>query len=184
MVNRQPQNYVYQNNPDPRYCKKCRYCRQLIDKKASICPFCGKSQPLIPPLACFAILAAIFGMFLFFYEPADNSNVNVVQENAEYSETVATEKATTSKDAALESAKIEIICLSYSYSGLIEQLELNGYTHEDSVYAADNCGANWNEEALETAKIYGFSNQQDTIDVLKKSGFTDEQINYAVSKLQ
>ena len=45
MAHRQPQNYVYKDNPDPKYCKKCRYCKQLIDKKATVCPFCKRNQP-------------------------------------------------------------------------------------------------------------------------------------------
>lgn len=74
MANRQAQNYVYRDNPDPKYCKKCRYCRQLIDKKATICPFCHKSQPLIPPLVCIVILIVIIGLIMHFYEPTDTTN--------------------------------------------------------------------------------------------------------------
>lgn len=74
MAKRQAQNYVYAENPDPKYCKKCRYCKQIIDKKATICPFCKKSQPLIPPLACIIILAVIIGLIIHFYEPTDSTD--------------------------------------------------------------------------------------------------------------
>lgn len=40
------QNYVYQNNPDKKFTKKCKYCKQVIDKKASICPYCNRQQPI------------------------------------------------------------------------------------------------------------------------------------------
>ena len=40
------QNYVYQNVPDKKFTKKCKYCKQVIDKKASICPYCKRQQPI------------------------------------------------------------------------------------------------------------------------------------------
>ncbi|MEI3434120.1 MAG: Ltp family lipoprotein [Clostridia bacterium] len=42
----------------------------------------------------------------------------------------------------------------FSYQGLIDQLEFENFSHSDSVYAVDNCGANWNEQALKKAKSY------------------------------
>lgn len=176
MANRQAQNFVYQDNPDPRYCKKCRYCRQLIDKKASICPFCRKSQPLIPPLACFAILAAIFGMFLFFYEPAESNE-------GKQSTSMSTEQM-----PASEYAEMHLKIYPYSYLGLISQLEEGGgYSHEESVNAADNCNADWNENAVKAAQgfaEFSATNVEDLKTLLKEDQFTDEQIEYAISKLK
>lgn len=40
-----PQNYVYSERP-AKYAKKCKYCKQVIDKKASICPYCKRQQPV------------------------------------------------------------------------------------------------------------------------------------------
>ena len=40
----------------------------------------------------------------------------------------------------------------YSRSSMINHIELNGFTHEESVYAADNCDANWNRNALLKAR--------------------------------
>lgn len=76
MAHRQSQNYVYKDNPDPKYCKKCRYCKQLIDKKATVCPFCKRNQPLIPPLVCILILLMIGGLFVYFYEPNAKSDTS------------------------------------------------------------------------------------------------------------
>ena len=42
----------------------------------------------------------------------------------------------------------------FSYSGLVDQLRFEGYTHEEAVYAADNCGADWNKQAALKAKEY------------------------------
>ena len=62
---------------------------------------------------------------------------------------------------ALTSAKNYISVMDFSYEGLIQQLEFEQYSHEDAVYGADNCGADWDNEALGSAKSYiamaGFS---------------------------
>ena len=46
--------------------------------------------------------------------------------------------------------------ISFSRVQLIENLEKLGNIHEDAVYAADNCGADWNEQAVKTAENYLF----------------------------
>lgn len=55
---------------------------------------------------------------------------------------------------ALKRAKEYLNYSSFSYDGLVEQLEFEGYTHSEAVYAADNCGANWNSQASDKAKEY------------------------------
>ena len=44
--------------------------------------------------------------------------------------------------------------MAFSYSGLIDQLEYEGYSSEEAEYAAKNCGADWNEQAVLSAKQY------------------------------
>jgi len=82
---------------------------------------------------------------------------------------------------ALSSAKSYLDYSAFSYKGLIEQLEYEGYSYEDAVYAADNCGANWNEQALKSAKSYldysAFS-RDGLIEQLEYDGFTNEQAVY------
>ena len=60
------QNYVYSQAP-AKYTKKCKYCRQLIDKKARICPYCHKTIAD----GCSGILLAVFTficiLFIFFF---------------------------------------------------------------------------------------------------------------------
>lgn len=55
---------------------------------------------------------------------------------------------------ALESAKSYIEFSNFSYAELVQQLEYEGYTHDEAVYGANNCGANWFDEALQSAKSY------------------------------
>ena len=75
--------------------------------------------------------------------------------------------------------------MAFSYSGLISQLEFEGYTTEEATYAADNCGADWKEQAAKKAKNYldtmSFS-RQGLIDQLEFEGFTSEQAVYGVTQ--
>ena len=63
-------------------------------------------------------------------------------------------------------------------------LEYEKYSYEDAVFAADNCGADWNEQALKKAQSYldymAFS-KQGLIDQLEYEKFTTEQATYAVN---
>lgn len=92
--------------------------------------------------------------------------------------------ATTEQLNALASAESYIDLMGFSYSGLIDQLEFEGYSTEAATYAADNCGADWNEEAAESAQSYmdvmSFS-RQGLIDQLIFEGFTQEQAEYGAS---
>ncbi len=85
---------------------------------------------------------------------------------------------------ALEQAKRYLSISAFSYSGLIDQLKYEGYTAEEATYGADNCGADWNEQAARQAKSYmklmSFS-RQGLIDQLKYEGFTQAQAEYGAS---
>ena len=59
---------------------------------------------------------------------------------------------TVSQKNALKKAKSYIDFQAFSHDGLVEQLEFEGFSHEDAVYGADNCGADWNEQAVKKAK--------------------------------
>ena len=75
--------------------------------------------------------------------------------------------------------------MAFSYDGLIDQLEYEGYTHEEAVYAADNCGADWMEQAAKKGADYldimPFS-RQGLIDQLEYDGFTAEQAKYGATQ--
>lgn len=88
---------------------------------------------------------------------------------------------TMGKQNALKSAMQYLNYSPFSHDGLVEQLGYEGYTSEEAVYAADNCGADWNEQALKSANSYlsysAFS-RQGLIDQLMYEGFTNEQATY------
>lgn len=104
-----------------------------------------------------------------YYNPGDGGDV---QEPA---------AATIGEENALKSAKSYLEFSAFSYEGLIEQLEYEKYSHEEAVYAADNCGADWNEQAVAAAKSYlefsAFS-RDGLIEQLEYEGFTTEQAVY------
>ena len=55
---------------------------------------------------------------------------------------------------ALLSAQQYLLVIPMSYNKLIEQLEFDGYTTDEAIYAADNCNADWYEQAVKSGKNY------------------------------
>ncbi|MCI9366836.1 MAG: hypothetical protein HFF19_00935 [Oscillospiraceae bacterium] len=97
---------------------------------------------------------------------------------------VPTPSTTMGQRNALAKAKDYLSIMAFSYSGLIDQLEYEGYTTEEATYGADNCGADWNEQAAKKAQDYidlmAFS-KQGLIDQLKYEGFTQAQAEYGAA---
>ncbi len=108
-------------------------------------------------------------------------------ENATVTESVNTtsEEATAGQKNALRSAEQYLNFTAFSYKGLIEQLEYEQYLHEDAVYAADHCGADWNEQAAKAAANYleytSFS-RDGLIEQLEYEGYTHEQAVYGAEQ--
>ena len=95
------------------------------------------------------------------------------------------EEITAGQRNALEAARSYLRYAAFSYQGLIEQLEYEGYTKEEAKYGADHCGADWKEQAVKCAKSYlSFStfSRQELIRQLEFEGFTHEQAVYGVEK--
>lgn len=94
-----------------------------------------------------------------------------------------TSPATTGERNALKRAKEYLDYTAFSYSGLIEQLEFEGYSHKEAQYGADHCGANWKEQAAKKAQQYlDFSafSRQALIEQLEFEGFTHSEAVYGV----
>lgn len=95
------------------------------------------------------------------------------------------ENMTTGQKNALNSALSYLSFSAFSYQGLIEQLEYEKYSHEDAVFAADNCGADWNEQAAKSAKNYmdfSYFSKEGLIEQLEYEGFTYEQAVYGAEQ--
>ena len=92
--------------------------------------------------------------------------------------------ATGNEKAALNKAKsyIDRTTRGYSRSYLIEQLEASGFTASEAEFGADNCGADWNQEAAFQAGIYiRFDHSitlSEMIERLEYDGFTYNQAVY------
>ncbi len=91
------------------------------------------------------------------------------------------ESVSVSKMQAIKKAKSYIGVTAFSYKGLIEQLEYEGFSNEDATYGADNCGADWNTQAIKKAKSYlSFSafSYKGLIEQLEYEKFTSAQAKY------
>ena len=76
---------------------------------------------------------------------------------------------------------------NFSFFGLVEQLKYDNYSKDASVYAAINCGANWNEQAASQARRYtdnGAFSKKELIDQLIFDGFTKEQAEYGANAIE
>lgn len=94
--------------------------------------------------------------------------------------------ATVSQQNARSKALQYLDYTAFSYTGLIEQLEYEGFSTEDATYGADNCGADWNKQAAKKAQDYldytSFS-RDGLIDQLVYEGFTYDQAVYGVDSV-
>lgn len=87
----------------------------------------------------------------------------------------------TEQKNAMATAKSYLNYSAFSHLSLVDQLEYEKYPSDIAVWAADNCNADWNQEALEAAISYvdysGFS-YNGLLDQLQHEGFTEEQAKY------
>mgnify|MGYP000965357217 CR=1 FL=1 len=90
---------------------------------------------------------------------------------------------TTGEKNALRSANDYLRFMPFSYNGLIQQLEYEGYTQREAKYAADSCGADWKEQAAIKAESYleimAFS-REGLMEQLLYEEFTEEEAKYGV----
>ena len=107
-------------------------------------------------------------------------------DNSQVASTKNASTITLSQENALCSALNYLDYMPFSYSGLIEQLKYEKYSDSDARYAADHCGANWNEQAAKKAQQYldymSFS-KEGLIEQLEYEGFTHSQALYGVSQV-
>lgn len=86
---------------------------------------------------------------------------------------------------ALKSAEDYISFMPFSHDGLVKQLKFEKYTEEEAQYGADNCGADWNEQAAKMAQSYldmSAYSRDGLIKQLEFEGFSREQAVYGVEK--
>lgn len=109
-------------------------------------------------------------------------------ETVDPAETEAPEPAgptlTLSQRQAIGQAESYLDYTAFSRSGLIGQLEYEGFSTEDATFAVDNIEVDWNAQAAASAQSYldysSFS-RSGLIDQLLYEGFTPEQAEYGVT---
>ncbi|MEC3953130.1 Ltp family lipoprotein [Nocardia sp. CDC153] len=96
----------------------------------------------------------------------------------------AKQDITSSQRNAIQSAQQYLDYSAFSRSGLIHQLEYEGFSTEDATFAVDSLNVDWNEQAAKCAKQYldytSFS-RSGLIDQLVYDGFTRAQAEYGVN---
>lgn len=176
--------------------RKCKECGEDISSDAKICPRCGKDQrnffqkhTLLTIFLIFIGICTIGNLNMSTNNNSSTFNSNYSTNSSNYSSNSNSNSNNTSniplgKLNAVGKAKEYLYVSAFSYKGLIKQLEFEGFSSEEATYGADNCGANWNDQAARKAKEYlgvmSFS-KSGLIQQLEFEGFTSEQAAYGVS---
>lgn len=94
-------------------------------------------------------------------------------------------KITAAMENAIGAGESYLDYTAFSRSGLIEQLEYEGYKTEDATFAVDYLKVDWNKQAVKSAKSYldytNFS-REGLIEQLQYEGYTHEQALYGANK--
>ena len=88
-----------------------------------------------------------------------------------------------SRKKALDRAKSCVKYMDFSYITLLNHLKTQGFSHEDALYAVDNCGADWNKEAANEASSQLFASElspKGLYAYLVLADFTESQVEYAL----
>lgn len=117
--------------------------------------------------------------------PTFHASSNQSADSSADSGSSSTNQTSVSQANALKMAKNYLDVTAFSHDGLVDQLEYEGFSHDDAVYGADNCGADWNEQAAKKAAEYldvsAFSHDG-LVEQLEYEGFTKDQAEYGVSQ--
>ncbi len=112
-------------------------------------------------------------------------NLNKNAKRITEEEVEAMDVTPTQKSALLKSIDY-LTYIGYSQDGLISILEYEKFEHDDAVFAAENCKADWKEQALIAAKHFlatgGFSKTH-LQEMLEFEGFSDEAVKYAMNNV-
>ncbi|CAM3714496.1 Ltp family lipoprotein [Alkalicoccus chagannorensis] len=117
-------------------------------------------------------------------DPAENeanleeTEINTTDEHAN--------DMTMEQENAVASAESYINYSAFSESGLIEQLEFEGYSADDATFAVQNITVDWSEQAILSAESYldysAFS-KSGLIEQLEFEGFSNEDASNAVENI-
>jgi len=148
------------------------------------------SKPKRKPLKKWQItLLIIFALFIFGSLAGGSSSNNSPKENTPTSSSTQADEpensnVTVSQSNAVKKAKSYLSYSAFSRSGLIAQLEFEGFSTSDATYGADAQNANWNDQAAKKGKSYlemsGYT-RSGLIDQLEFEGFTTKEATIGAS---
>ncbi len=129
-------------------------------------------------------LTAIFVLTLCACSETSTGDSSALGSNV--SETQSVSNMTVGQENALKKAKSYLDTMAFSKSGLVKQLEFEGFSNEDATFAVENCGADWKEQAAKKAKSYmdlmAFS-KDGLIEQLEFEGFTTEEAEHGAASV-
>ena len=116
----------------------------------------------------------------------NNNNNNETKPTETQVQVPESSGPTTSQTNAVRRARSYLDYMAFSRSGLISQLEYEGFSYDDSVYGVDNVGANWYNQAVKKARSYldymAFS-RSGLISQLEYEGFANDQAVYGADNV-
>jgi colicin import membrane protein len=118
-------------------------------------------------------------------EPEPEPELEPEPEPEPESEPESKQTLTSGQENALRAAQDYLNYSAFSRSGLIEQLEFEGYSTGDATFAVDAVNVNWKEQAAKAAEDYldysAFS-RSCLVEQLQFEGYTREQAEYGVTQ--
>lgn len=119
------------------------------------------------------------------YEPTTQPEKQETTTETTTRQETTTSSMTLGEKNALNKALSYLRYSAFSKESLIDQLEYEGFSNDEAVFAVDNCNADWNEQAAKKAKSYldmtSFSRDR-LIEQLEYEGFTHEEAVYGVEQ--
>lgn len=153
-----------------------------IEYAANVCT--NNKEEVGDTIICKAIAAGIAAREESKQEEVNAEPTPEESKQEEASEPEPTPSETVSQKNAVAKAKSYLEYTAFSHDGLVDQLEYEQFSHADAVYGADNCGADWNEQAAKKAEDYmeysAFS-RGSLIEQLLYEKFTQAQAEYGVN---
>lgn len=123
-------------------------------------------------------MVTVKGNIITYNARKDEYTSYLPQNNSAKPASSSESSVSTGKKNALRKANEYLDYMAFSYSGLIDQLKYEGFSESEAEYGADNCGADWNEQAEKKAKEYldfmAFS-YDGLVEQLEYEGFTHSQ---------
>ncbi|MDR7870320.1 MAG: Ltp family lipoprotein [Tissierellaceae bacterium] len=116
-----------------------------------------------------------------------NQEKEPVQEIKEPEEPVEEKTTETlSQKNAVRMAETYLKTMPFSKSGLVDQLEFEGFSNEEATYAVNKISVDWKKQAVKSAEVYldtmAFS-RNGLIEQLEFEGFSNEEATYAVDEI-